>query len=155
MKWVGGYLALLLVASSYATNGENESDVSALSYGTVDAELAPCLSYIKNRTISGLLYWVKNVAGQAKSKGDRQAICNCIKQRVGGIGSYDVSRMPQIPKKCGASVNLPPIDKNCDCSKLVHGATCKGMFIEEMTISGKALEYFNGFAPDRFSQSKH
>ncbi|KAK6918232.1 Bifunctional inhibitor/plant lipid transfer protein/seed storage helical domain [Dillenia turbinata] len=88
MKWIGGFLALLLVASSYAAHGENEGE-NAPSCGTVSTDLASCLSYIKSSNepnpSAACCNGVKTLAGEAKSKGDRQAICNCVKQALGEI----------------------------------------------------------------------
>ncbi|KAI4369835.1 hypothetical protein MLD38_018237 [Melastoma candidum] len=62
---------------------------------------------------------VKSMAGEAKTKPDRQAICECIKKALASI-DYDPSLIPTLPKKCGISISFPPIDQNTDCSKAIN-----------------------------------
>lgn len=52
-----------------------------------------------------------------KSQADRTAVCNCLKTVLSSIGSYDKNTLPLLPKKCGSSISLPPIDSKTDCKK--------------------------------------
>ncbi|CAM8907394.1 unnamed protein product [Rhodiola kirilowii] len=54
---------------------------------------------------------------QIKTRKDRTEACECLKQALSGIGSYDPKKFPQLSKECGASQEFPPIDRNTDCPK--------------------------------------
>ncbi|XP_059654204.1 non-specific lipid-transfer protein-like [Cornus florida] len=94
--------------------------MTAPSCPTVVNKLTPCLTYIKGGTnpSKNCCKGAKDLNDLAKAKPDRVAICNCIKQILPAIGSYDPSRIASLPKKCNLSINLPPIDKNYDCSTI-------------------------------------
>lgn len=88
---------------------------------TVTAKLASCLSYIDDQSTqpaSSCCAGLNGILAQAKSKQDKIAVCNCIKSALANLGNkVDTGRVSGLPKKCGMSVDLPPIDKNYDCSK--------------------------------------
>ena len=81
--------------------------------------LTPCLDYlrkIQNKASKSCCDGAKKLSEQATSKEARQATCRCIKQALTPISDVDPSRIPQIPKECGFSATLPPIDRNFNCS---------------------------------------
>ncbi|KAH7519489.1 hypothetical protein FEM48_Zijuj08G0041700 [Ziziphus jujuba var. spinosa] len=118
-------LAILLLLSSSTVVCET----SAPTCTVVAQELAPCLSFLKgsgdeqrlkegdNKPSKECCQGVKDLSSKAKTKLDRQRICQCTKIALSQIGTYDPSRIPLISKDCGLSFTLPPIDKNTDCSK--------------------------------------
>ncbi|KAJ0111839.1 hypothetical protein Patl1_00600 [Pistacia atlantica] len=61
----------------------------------------------------------KAISDEAKTQGDRQAICKCLKKALAIAGTYDKNRIPQIPKSCGVSISLPPVDFSTDCSTAI------------------------------------
>ncbi|KAJ7962566.1 Non-specific lipid-transfer protein [Quillaja saponaria] len=116
MSHLGGLLFIILFLS-------RSSAQTATSCTSVTPEISPCLSFVKgggadaNDPSSNCCNGVKDLSGKATTKSDRTAVCNCIKQALSSIGQYDPSRISQLPKACGISLNLPPIDRNTDCSK--------------------------------------
>ncbi|KAL2478696.1 Non-specific lipid-transfer protein 4 [Forsythia ovata] len=88
---------------------------------TVNAKLSSCLSYIDGHSTlppSDCCAGVKEILGQATSKPDKIAICNCIKSALANLGTdVEPGRVSNLPKQCGMSVSLPPITKDYDCSK--------------------------------------
>uniref|UniRef100_A0A5B7CDB5 Non-specific lipid-transfer protein n=1 Tax=Davidia involucrata TaxID=16924 RepID=A0A5B7CDB5_DAVIN len=105
---------LLLVSRSGA--------VSVPSCSMVAEELAPCLSYLQgSEPSSACCGGVKDMGSKAKTKADLVAICNCGKIALSTI-KYDPNRIPLLPKKCGVSLSLPPIDTHTDCSKFAFGS---------------------------------
>lgn len=110
-------LLMLLLCSSTSTLAV----AGELKCGTVVAELAPCLSFLKNgekeQPSFGCCNGAKQLKGEAKTIQDRQFVCDCVKKALASFaGNYDPNRMPLIPQKCGFSYDLPPIGPNFDCS---------------------------------------
>ncbi|KAE9598034.1 putative plant lipid transfer protein/Par allergen [Lupinus albus] len=105
-------LSLIILLSS------SEAKVS-ISCTRVIHEIAPCSDFIlkSNDPSQACCNGVKTLSDEAKSQKDRTDICQCLKQGLSGIGKYDPKRIPQLPKACGLSMTLPPIDQNTDCSK--------------------------------------
>ncbi|KAA8516171.1 hypothetical protein F0562_019350 [Nyssa sinensis] len=94
--------------------------MAAPSCPIVVVELRPCLAFIKSSGVPSkdCCEGVKKINDLGKTKPDRVAICNCIKNALSIVGPYDPSRIPLIPEKCGVPINLPPIDQKFDCSKV-------------------------------------
>ncbi|KAG6395002.1 hypothetical protein SASPL_145593 [Salvia splendens] len=102
-------LALLLFVSKYV--------VSAPSCVLVVKDVAPCLEYLQGKGASPeCCQGVNDLRGYAKTKEDRTAICSCVKQALSSY-KYDPKLIPLLPKKCGSNLELPPVDKDYDCSK--------------------------------------
>ncbi|KAI3498215.1 hypothetical protein L1887_33984 [Cichorium endivia] len=84
------------------------------------AMLAPCVRYISgqqpSRPSNFCCSSIKNLKGMMKTKDDRVAICNCVKQAITVI-RFDPERIPLLPKKCDLDVKLPPVDKDYDCER--------------------------------------
>ncbi|CAA0816628.1 Non-specific lipid-transfer protein 8 [Striga hermonthica] len=83
-------------------------------------DLAPCLSFLQGKIdqpTAQCCGGIKALKAIVKTKEDRVAACNCGKQALSMV-DYDPKRLPLIPKPCGVDFNLPPIDKNFDCSKV-------------------------------------
>ncbi|XP_052193795.1 non-specific lipid-transfer protein-like [Diospyros lotus] len=110
------FVGLLFVASRPAM-------AAAPSCGIVSTALAPCLSFVKGddsraRPSDACCAGVKKISELAKSHDDRVAVCNCGKAALSMIGDYDPSLIPLIPQQCGVAIDLPPIDKDFDCSTI-------------------------------------
>lgn len=118
-------LAILFLLS----NSRVVCETSAPTCAAVTQELAPCLSFLKgsgdeqqpkegdNKPSKECCQGVKDLSLEAKTKQDRQSICQCSKIALSQIGTYDPSRIPLISTDCGLSFTLPPIDRKTDCSK--------------------------------------
>lgn len=90
---------------------------AAPSCPRVATMLAPCFGYINGQEPSRMCCSsVENLQKMGKTKDDRVAMCNCVKQ-VTRLINYDPKRITLLPKKCGVSLTFPPVDKNYDCSK--------------------------------------
>lgn len=85
----------------------------------VAQSLSPCLGFIKGsgKPSASCCSGVKQLAGNTKTKKDKVALCECIKKSLAMIGPYDPTRIPLIPKQCGISVQIPPINNSTNCSK--------------------------------------
>nr|XP_043625800.1 non-specific lipid-transfer protein-like [Erigeron canadensis] len=80
--------------------------------------LPSCLGFIEGLEPSGMCCsTVKYLKDLGKTKNDRVAICECLKQATRMI-SYDPKRIPLLSKKCGVHSKLPPVDKDYDCSRV-------------------------------------
>ncbi|PON51344.1 Lipid transfer protein/Par allergen [Parasponia andersonii] len=82
-------------------------------------ELSPCLPYVRGREdkpSKSCCDGAKQLNDEAKSKQDKQAACECIKKVLNTLPDVDTSRISSLPKECGISFNLPPIDRNFDCT---------------------------------------
>lgn len=86
---------------------------------TVVAELLPCLPFLRGEGSTpsqSCCTGVVDMSNKAKSKGDRQAICGCVKEALANV-EYQPKLISVLPENCGASMTLPPIDSKTDCSK--------------------------------------
>ncbi|CAK9165781.1 unnamed protein product [Ilex paraguariensis] len=100
---------LLLVARSV---------MSAPSCTAVVNEVQTCLGFLQgNGPSPACCSGVKDLKNNAKTKADRVAICNCIKNALSNV-KYDPKRLTLLPQKCGVNYNLPPIDQKYDCSTI-------------------------------------
>ncbi|CAA2998611.1 non-specific lipid-transfer -like [Olea europaea subsp. europaea] len=113
---------LLEILSIFVLLVLRPATAAAPSCSTVTAKLTSCVSYIDDQSAqptSDCCAGVKSILAQATSKPDKIATCNCIKSALAIVGNkVDTGRVSSLPKQCGMSVNLPPIDKNYDCSKI-------------------------------------
>ncbi|KAI3743974.1 hypothetical protein L1987_57046 [Smallanthus sonchifolius] len=79
--------------------------------------LAPCLGFINGQEPSNLCCMsVENINIMGRTKDDRVAICECVKQ-VARLITFDPHRIPLLPKKCRVNSSFPPVDKDYDCGK--------------------------------------
>ncbi|KAI7737523.1 hypothetical protein M8C21_033526 [Ambrosia artemisiifolia] len=84
---------------------------------TVQNILAPCAGFLTGQEpTKACCTGVNNLNNSRKTKADRVAVCNCIKELTKSI-SYDPKRMPLLSTKCGVKPDFPAVDKNFDCSK--------------------------------------
>lgn len=122
------HLIIILVGVALLSNeapaAEAINDLSAAACNEVIAELTPCAAFVKkggsSSPSSACCSGVKDLSNIAKTKSDREAICRCFKKLLPAVGSsYDPSRIPLLPKKCGVPINLPPLDSKTDCTKSV------------------------------------
>ncbi|XP_060218426.1 non-specific lipid-transfer protein-like [Lycium barbarum] len=118
------YLSLALLISTLLNQ---YNALSAPSCQTVTSQLSPCLSYIRKDGAKKVgdgpsvpcCTGVNNIYQLAKTKPDRVVICNCLKTVLINLGNNVIpSRISGLPKKCGVSFNMPPLDKNYDCNKV-------------------------------------
>ncbi|KAH1071851.1 hypothetical protein GLYMA_03G257200v4 [Glycine max] len=106
-------IAILLITRSGA--------LASISCATVIEEVAPCTSFLQGGSKQpsvACCNGIKKLSGEAGTHQNRTAICQCLKEGLATIGNYDPKRVPQVPKDCGLSATLPPIDKNTDCSNI-------------------------------------
>lgn len=96
--------------------------LASTSCPTVIEEVAPCASFLQGsskKPSEACCSGVKKLSGDAATQNDRAAICQCLKQGLAFVGKYDPKLISQLPKDCGLSLTLPPIDQKTDCSKYV------------------------------------
>ncbi|KAF8026981.1 hypothetical protein BT93_E0029 [Corymbia citriodora subsp. variegata] len=83
------------------------------------AELSPCLPFLRGEGSTpskSCCTGVVDMSNKAKSKGNREAICGCVKKALANV-QYQPKLISVLPENCGASMTLPPIDSKTDCSK--------------------------------------
>ncbi|KAJ9681222.1 hypothetical protein PVL29_020211 [Vitis rotundifolia] len=89
----------------------------------VISEVAPCLSFLRDdgpaKPSKRCCEGVTEVNGIAKTKQDRIAICECLKQTLNYI-DYDPKRIPLLGKQCGLTIDLPPTGQNTNCSQVAY-----------------------------------
>ncbi|KAJ1413775.1 Plant lipid transfer protein/Par allergen [Sesbania bispinosa] len=110
---LAGLLSIFILLS------RSEAQVS-ISCPTVIEAVTPCVSFLQQNSkqpSEACCSGIKKLGGEAGNQKDRTAICECLKQGLALIGNYDPNRIPQLPKACGLSLTLPPIDQKTDCSK--------------------------------------
>ena len=98
-----------------------EADEVSISCPEVILQIAPCASFLQQNSMKkpsqACCNGIKKLSGDAGTQKDRTAICQCLKQGLAKIGKYDPKRITLLPKDCGVSVKLPPIDQKTDCSR--------------------------------------
>ncbi|KAE9590152.1 hypothetical protein Lal_00027839 [Lupinus albus] len=112
------YLTTLLAISVIIIFSNSEAKVS-ISCPIVVKNIKPCSDFLlKSKDPSQeCCNGIKILSGESEGEEDRTSICECIKQGLYSIGTYDPKRIPQLPQACGLSMIVPPIDNNTDCSK--------------------------------------
>ncbi|KAL3512665.1 hypothetical protein ACH5RR_025382 [Cinchona calisaya] len=93
---------------------------AVISCSTVYSSLYPCLGYVMGtgpldpKCCTG----IKSLLAQAKTKEDRQSVCNCLKSLASSSsGNANFGKAQSLPGKCG--VSLPyKISPSIDCSKV-------------------------------------
>lgn len=112
-------LALLLLLSRSTLPEPVPAAAPAVPCSQIVNKLTPCYSYISGKEdepTQPCCNGVKEISDAIKSKADKQAACECIKGALSKI-KYDPNLIPQLPKKCGVPINLPPIGKDTDCTQ--------------------------------------
>ncbi|KAL0450915.1 UNVERIFIED_CONTAM: Non-specific lipid-transfer protein 2 [Sesamum latifolium] len=91
---------------------------AAISCGTVVSYVQSCLPYVTNTgPLGSCCSGVKGLNGAAKTKEDRQSVCNCLKSLAGSNSGIDLGKVAALPGICG--VNIPyKISPSTDCSKV-------------------------------------
>ncbi|KAL7604807.1 non-specific lipid-transfer protein [Lactuca sativa] len=89
------------------------------SCGRVTSRLTSCLSFINgHEPTNSCCSSVKGLTAMGKTKNDRVAICNCVKQVMKRLNNYDPKRITLLPKKCHVGLKFPPINQDYDCKKV-------------------------------------
>ncbi|KAK7338054.1 hypothetical protein VNO77_18651 [Canavalia gladiata] len=111
---LAGFLSIVILLIARCEAMVSTSCLTAME------EVAPCVNFLlqSSKEPSGeCCSGVKKLSGHIGNQKDRTAICECLKQGLAEIGTYDPELIPQIPKACRLSLTLPPIDQKTDCSK--------------------------------------
>lgn len=118
MKLVTGCILVLvcLMGSAFV------STKAQVTCGTVVNDLSPCISYVSygGAVPTNCCKGVRTLYNAARSTADRQTVCTCLKQAVGGISytRYQLGLAAGLPGKCG--LNIPyQISPSTDCSRYV------------------------------------
>ncbi|KAL0716942.1 hypothetical protein Bca4012_066264 [Brassica carinata] len=106
-------LALLLVLAFH--HGE-----AAMTCNAVVGDLSPCLSYVMQGgkvPPTNCCDGVRMLNSQAQTAADRQSVCRCIKNAIGGVSysSSNLNNAMSLPAKCGVKLpfRISP-STNCD-----------------------------------------
>ncbi|KAL8268569.1 hypothetical protein R6Q59_002367 [Mikania micrantha] len=80
--------------------------------------LAPCIGFIMGQEPSSWCCMsVENINILGKTKDDRVAICECVKE-VARLITFDAKRLPLLPRKCRVNSSFPPVDKDYNCARV-------------------------------------
>ncbi|CAM0152224.1 unnamed protein product [Urochloa decumbens] len=95
--------------------------VSAVTCGQVAGYLSPCMSYAMGgqgtAPPEACCSGVRSLNSAARTTGDRQAACKCLKQITISMPALKPGIVAGIPGKCG--VDIPyPITSSTDCTKV-------------------------------------
>ncbi|CAN6362066.1 unnamed protein product [Urochloa humidicola] len=94
--------------------------VNAVTCGQVVDYLSPCISYAMGgrgtAPPEACCSGVRSLNTAARTTGDRQAACKCVKQVTSSMPALKPGIVAGIPDKCG--VDIPyPITSSTDCTK--------------------------------------
>jgi hypothetical protein len=106
--------ALLLAAAVVVSE-------AAISCGTVNSAIAPCISYARGQVpgpSAGCCSGVRRLNSAASTTADRRAACNCLKSAARGVSGLNAGNAASIPSKCGVSIPYT-ISTSTDCSRCV------------------------------------
>ncbi|QHO25009.1 Non-specific lipid-transfer protein [Arachis hypogaea] len=88
--------------------------------GKIDATLVPCVEYLsRNEHIipQSCCDGVKNLNAGAKSKEDRQSVCNCIRRMTKNLRGLKPDKLAKLPEQCG--VKFPyKLSPSMDCTEV-------------------------------------
>ncbi|KAL0310072.1 UNVERIFIED_CONTAM: Non-specific lipid-transfer protein 2 [Sesamum radiatum] len=119
---------------------------AAISCGTVVSYVQSCLPYVTNKgPLGSCCSGVKGLNAAAKTKEDRQSVCNCLKSLVGSYSGINLGKVAGLPGVCGVSIPYK-ISPSTDCSKyvLVNFTVICNVFknlIDLLGIQDRAVEY--------------
>ena len=111
LKWVCAIVLCVVVVAPLAAE-------AAISCGTVQGNLAPCLNYLRKggAVPPACCNGVRALNNAARTTPDRQAACECIKSAAKTIGGVVEGNAGSLPGKCG--VNIPyKISTSTNCKK--------------------------------------
>ncbi|XP_051116943.1 non-specific lipid-transfer protein-like [Andrographis paniculata] len=106
-------MAVALIASAIP-RGE-----AAISCGAVASAVSQCIGYLTGPGTTppaACCGGIRSLNAAARTTGDRQAACNCLK-KLGAGRSGLVGKAAGLPGKCGVNVGYP-ISTNVDCSRV-------------------------------------
>ena len=91
---------------------------ATITCGQVASAVGPCASYLQKggAVPAGCCSGIKSLNSAAKTTGDRQAACKCLKTFSGSIPGINFGLASGLPGKCGVSVPYK-ISPSTDCSK--------------------------------------
>ena len=110
-------LKLALVAVLCMVLGAHYASEAAITCGSVNGALAPCLKYLtgKGPLTGGCCSGISNLNKRASTTPDRQTACKCLKSVSGAISGLNYGLAAGLPGKCG--VNIPyKISPSTNCA---------------------------------------
>ncbi|XP_011091599.1 non-specific lipid-transfer protein 1-like [Sesamum indicum] len=108
-------VVLIAVVSIMSVVPEGEA---AIGCGTVVSKLSPCIPYVTGKgALGGCCKGIKGLYDLAKSTGDRQSVCNCLKFLAASTSGVNLGKAAALPGQCGVSIPYK-ISPSTDCSKV-------------------------------------
>ena len=110
-------LKLALVAILCMVLGAQYASEAAISCGSVNSAVVPCLTYItgKGPLTAGCCSGISNLNKAASTTPDRQTACKCLKSVAAAISGINYGIVAGLPGKCG--VNVPyKISPSTNCA---------------------------------------
>ncbi|XVF84172.1 hypothetical protein PTKIN_Ptkin17bG0004200 [Pterospermum kingtungense] len=112
--------SLMLIVYMVVMSAPKVAD-AAVTCGDVVNRLLPCVSYISNggAVPAACCNGVQGLYGEARTPGDRQDICKCIKSAVNGVpySGFNLGLAQGLPDKCGLHIPYK-ISPSTDCNKV-------------------------------------
>ncbi|KAF5733519.1 hypothetical protein HS088_TW17G01063 [Tripterygium wilfordii] len=112
------FLALFLFLFSRSALSETVNETSC---STIIQDVFPCLDFVDGSSkypSTACCYGVKGISDSVNDKGDRKAICECLKNTLSSLGTaYDPNLVSQLPAMCGVPITIPPIKGDTDCTE--------------------------------------
>lgn len=113
-------MIVLVSISSVILTGAQTAQPVEITCDQIVNELTPCLSYVRgkeDKPSDSCCAGAKQLSEQATTKPDKVTACDCIKRVLITLPDLNTGRVSGLPKACGITYDLPPIDRNFDCSK--------------------------------------
>ncbi|CAI9112869.1 OLC1v1013369C1 [Oldenlandia corymbosa var. corymbosa] len=91
----------------------------AITCNFVNTQLRPCKDYVLNAQTIDFTCCIgaKNVAGDATTPADHQAVCSCLKPFLSSLTFEQLKVAAAIPGICDVQAPFP-ITRDVDCSKV-------------------------------------
>nr|WEA82704.1 nonspecific lipid transfer protein 9 [Solanum melongena]WJJ08753.1 nsLTP9 [Solanum melongena] len=116
MKSVALVLVLVALAMVQLTIAGRLEQQHGVTCGQVDANMAPCVSYLTQggNPSAACCSGVKALSGLAQSTDERRTACNCLKAAANRYSNLKDDAAQALPGKCGVSLNVP-ISRTINC----------------------------------------
>lgn len=94
--------------------------VQGIRCGQVQGNLAPCLGFLQNggAVSRGCCNGVRSIVNNARTTGDRRAVCNCLKIAAGAVRKLNPYNAQALPGKCGVYIPYK-ISTSTNCNRYV------------------------------------
>ena len=94
---------------------------AAVDCNKVRSNVLPCLGFLEKggSPSPGCCNGIKSIVNSARTTGDRQGVCNCLKSAASNVHGIDPRNAEALPGRCG--VNIPyKISTSTNCARYTY-----------------------------------